>query len=170
MALGVVGVDRAGSSAATRQAKADRVGLGVGYRPPSFSASDLNGQTQSLKEYEGKVLVLHFWASWCPYCRGEISKLRELQERWTSRGVRVLAVSTDQDPEVLKQFVTQQGLPYPIIVDAQTESSVADQYGISGIPVTYVIARDGRIFARLSGTSDIVGTVQHALGTSPSGS
>ena len=168
--LGLIGLDGARVGAAVHQAKADRIGLGAGYRPPPFSARDLSSKEHSLDEYQGTVLVLHFWASWCPYCRGEIPKLKELQEHWTSRGVRVLAISTDENPDTLKQFVMKQELPYPIIVDAQSDPSVAEQYGISGIPVTYVIAQDGRIFTRLNGSSDILGTVERALAASPSSS
>lgn len=136
------------------------IGLGVGYRPPEFTVRDLNGTWQSLGSQKGNVVVLHFWASWCPYCRSEIPELTELQQQWTSKGVRVLAVSTDDDVEKLKQFATQSGLPYPIIADAEAEDSVVEQYAISGIPVTYVIGRDGLIAHRLVGASEIIDAVK----------
>ena len=125
--------------------------------------TDLDGETHTLEAYQGRVLVLHFWASWCPYCRSEISELRELQQQWTSKDVRVMAVSTDQDLETLKRFIAQQRLPYPVIADVEQESSLSDQYGVSGIPVTYVIGRDGRIAERLNGASEIIETVQRVL-------
>lgn len=142
---------------------ADRVGLGKGFRPPSFSATDLDGTRHTLEEYQNRILVLHFWATWCPYCRKEIPELRELQHQWAAKDVRVLTVSTDEDLGKLKQFVAQQRLPYPVIADAQQDESVSDQYGVSGIPVTYVIGRDGRIAERLNGASEIIDTVRRVL-------
>ena len=148
------------AAAATRKDRA--VGLGVGYRPPEFTASDLNGTRRSL-EQNGQVVVLHFWASWCPFCRSEIPELTELHREWVSKGVRVLTVSTDEDVATLKQFVAQQGLSYPVIADAQAKDSVAEQYAISGIPVTYIIGRDGLIAQRLNGASEIIEAVKRTL-------
>ncbi len=145
---------------------ADRIGLGKGFRPPSFTATDLDGTTHTLEEYQGRVLVLHFWASWCPYCRTEIPELRELQQQWTSKDVRVLAVSTDEDLDTLKRFIAQHRLPYPVIADAQQETPISDQYGVSGIPVTYVMGRDGRIAERLNGAGEVIEAVQRVLATS----
>ena len=145
----------------------EAVGLTVGDRPPPFAANDLNGQPQALATYQGQVVVLHFWASWCPYCRGEIEELVELHARWASKGVKVLTVGLDEDVAVLKQFVTRAALPYPVVADADAPTSIAAQYGVSGIPVTYVLTREGHIASRLDGSADIRGAVQHALDQPP---
>ncbi len=150
-------------AAAEAKGKGGPVGLGVGYRPPEFTASDLNGTRQSLENQKGSVVVLHFWATWCPYCRSEIPELTELHREWASKGVRVLTVSTDEDMGTLKQFVAQFRLPYPIVADAELEDSVAEQYAIAGIPVTYIIGRDGLIAQRLNGASEIIEAVKRAL-------
>lgn len=144
---------------AAERTKPVAIGLGAGYRPPEFSAEDLSGTVQSLGDHNGNVVVLHFWATWCPYCRGEIGELTQLHMEWASKGVRVITVSTDQDAGKLKQFLAKSPVPYPVIHDP----SIADQYAISGIPVTYVIGRDGRIVQRLDGASDIIDAVQRAL-------
>lgn len=156
------------SSADPGRLEDEAVGLGAGYRPPQFTASDLDGQVHSLASYQGHVLVLHFWASWCPYCRGEIPELTQLYQEWASKGVRVLAVSTDQDVAKLRRFVGTTKLPYPVVADAAVPSSVAKRYGISGVPVTYIVTRNGRIASRLSGSGDILGAVQRALEQAPS--
>ena len=145
----------------------EAIGLEVGDRPPPFSARDLTGTRHALTSYQGCVLVLHFWASWCPYCRGEIPKITALHNEWRLKGVQVLTISTDRDAEQLRRFVKQAALPYPVIADGEVRSSVADEYGISGIPVTYIVAPDGRIASRLDGSADIVGAVQDALEHSP---
>jgi peroxiredoxin len=142
-------------------------GLNPGQRPPAFAASDLNGNQHTLAQYEGNILVLHFWASWCPYCRSEIPELTQLHQAWASNGVRVLTVSVDENRSRLKRFITQAALPYPVIVDSEANPSIADQYGISGIPVTYIVIRDGRIASRLDGSSDLLTAVRRALAQSP---
>lgn len=145
------------------QAAQDRVGLSVGLRPPDFSATDLNGTSHTLAQYRGKVVVLHFWASWCPYCRSEIPELTQLHEEWTSKGVLVLTISADEDLAALQRFVAQRRLPYPVIADLKARPSVVDRYRLSGVPTTYVVGRDGWITARIEGSGDIIGAVQRAL-------
>ncbi len=150
--------------AAKGDAKADDlIGVGTGYRLPAFKVADRAGQPHELSQYKGQVLVLHFWASWCPYCQKEIPKLTQLTKDFSEKGVRVLAVSSDQDPAALQAFLKEHALPYPIAMNMQGDRSVFEQYGVTGIPVTLVIARDGRIVERLNGSSDIVGTVERAL-------
>jgi peroxiredoxin len=156
--LAVLVVCGAGAASAER-AKPAAFGLGVGYRPPEFESKDLGGTAQSIEKYRGSVLVLHFWATWCPYCRNEIPELTELQTQWADKGVRVLAVSTDQDARKLEQFLAKSPVPYPVVHDP----AIAGQYAVSGIPVTYVVGRDGRIVQRLEGASDIISTVERAL-------
>ena len=165
--VAALGVGEVRAGAAERKAPTARIGLGTGYQPPPFSARDLKGTVHAVADdYKNHILVLHFWASWCPYCRGEIPELKELQLQWASRDVRVVTVSTDEDLEGLKQFVEREGLPYPVIADLQADESIAEQYGVSGIPVTYVIAKDGRLFARINGRGEIIAAVERALQSS----
>lgn len=139
----------------------------VGQRPPAFSVKDLRGQRQTLKQYRGQVVVLHFWATWCPYCRGEIPKLLEAFQHGAQQRVTVLTVSVDKDLAQLQAFVEQAALPYSVIHDGDQDSSLADAYGVGGIPVTYLIDRDGRIAYRFSGSSDFVSAIQYLLAKDP---
>jgi len=143
--------------------KREAVGLGVGFRPPPFTVTDLSGAARALADYQGKVLVLHFWASWCPFCRREVPKLKQVRSDWPEEQVAILAVSTDEDLDRLRAFLRQETLPYPVVADAQADFVTSDQYGVSGIPVTYVISPDGHIAAALHGSSDIAGAVREAL-------
>ena len=138
-------------------------GLRAGKQPPDFSAPDLTGATQSLQASRGKIVVLHFWATWCPYCRGEVPKLKEIQSRWGSKQVKVLAVSVDEDSAKLQQYVKDQQLPYVVIWEGQAEDVLSDLYAVSGLPTTYVIGKDGLVLTRVSGASDLVGAVQRAV-------
>jgi cytochrome c biogenesis protein CcmG, thiol:disulfide interchange protein DsbE len=139
------------------------LGVRSGDRPPPFSVTDVTGKVHSLDEYRDQVLVLHFWASWCPYCRTEIDELRELHHRWSERGVRVLAVSVDQDPRAFRRFLASVKLPYPVVLDPDTSPSMAERYRISGIPVTVVIGSDGVIAERIEGAGDILRAAERAL-------
>ena len=151
------------TTVAAAAGRRDTTGLNVGDRPPSFSSVDLRGERQSLQQHDGKVVVLHFWASWCPYCRGEVPKLKQVVERWEADRVQVLAVSVDENLGALQRYLAEAGLPYPIIPDVEQDFALADRYNISGIPVTYVLTPHGRIAARFRGPGDIVVAVQRAL-------
>lgn len=153
----------------SQESKIGWPGVGQGFRALDFPAvTTLAGQSRSFDSYRGKVLVLHFWASWCPYCRTEIDELKQLQgEEWARQGVEVLAVSTDQDVAKLRQFVADQALPYPIVVDREQSFSIGEQYGVSSIPVTLIIGRDGRIGIRMPGAGEMVQNVKQVLAESP---
>jgi len=138
-------------------------GLEPGQRPPDFLLQDLAGHSHSLSQYRGHVVVLHFWATWCPFCRGEIPKLTEAHQHWSSDGVTIVAVSVDQHREHLVDFVTTAGVPYAVVADIDLPESVARRYHVSGLPTTFIIGRDGRIVARLLGSSDIHGELERAL-------
>ncbi len=138
----------------------EAVGLEVGQYPPAMSGEDLDGTTHTLAEHRGKVVVLHFWASWCPFCRGEIPELAALHEQ---DGVVVLTVNIEQDAAKIAQWSRQAALPYPVILDVNTDFVVSSRYRVSAIPVTYVIGRDGRITHRFAGSSDITSAVQQVL-------
>ncbi len=146
-----------------QMAAAESPGLSPGQRPPAFTASDLNGIEQRLDRYQGKVLVLHFWATWCPFCRGEIEELKTLQTEWARQGVAVLTVNLDEDLPTVQEFVKSQGLPYPVISDRRVGLLLGQQYDVRGIPVTYIIGRDGRVVLRFNGQADLVEAVKTAL-------
>lgn len=139
------------------------IGFNVGRQLPAFAVTDLAGKTHTLQQYQGRILVLHFWATWCGYCRGEIPELLEAHMALGAQGVSVLAISTDQDRGALTRFLQRTMLPYPVVADFDAKEPLAEQYGLRGVPVTFVIGRDGRIAARLYGSSDILGAIQDAL-------
>ncbi len=152
-----------GTQAASAGASAKR-GLARGQLPPPVHASDLDGKPQSLDQYIGKVVVLHFWATWCPYCRMEIPKLKRVHQEMADKGVVVLAVSMDEDTDKLLQFVAASEIPYPVIADAKQNFTLAESYQIFGIPVTYVIGRDGHLLGR---TQDVLAAAELAAALKP---
>jgi peroxiredoxin len=119
------------------------VGTEKGMSPPAFTLPALDGAQVSLSDYEGKVVVLDLWATWCPPCRQEIPFLVELHKELESQGLVVLGVGLDQGGEsALAPFAEEYGVTYPVLVGNR---DVQAAYGVTGIPTTFLIGRDGRI-------------------------
>jgi len=115
-------------------------------------AMDLNGKPESLKDFQGKVVVLNFWASWCGPCVEETPSLIALQQRIASRNGVILGVSVDEDPAAYEKFVVDQHLNYPTFRDPSKK--IATDYGTSMWPETYIIDRKGVIVRKIIGPQD----------------
>ena len=110
-----------------------------------FTLKDMNGAEVKLADLKGKVVLLNFWATWCGPCRLEIPWFVELQETYKDQGLRVVGISVDDPPEALTPFAKQFKINYPLIVGADRED-VQKAYGpIYGVPMTFLIGRNGRI-------------------------
>jgi thiol-disulfide isomerase/thioredoxin len=119
---------------------------------PEFSLTDLSGQKLELANYKGKVILLDFWATWCGPCRIEIPGFVELQNRYRAQGLVVIGISMDDGPEPVKEFYQQYKMNYPVAVG---DEKIGELYGgILGLPTSFLIGRDGRIYAKHVGASD----------------
>jgi len=120
---------------------------------PDFTLEDINGKKVSLSDYRGKIVFLNFWATWCQYCVMEMPDLEEVHQEF-SKGddAVILTVNSDEDPDVVKKFMKDNNLTLPVLMDYTYE--VNWMYGISGIPVTYVIDRDGSVYGRIPSMTD----------------
>ena len=114
----------------------------AGTRAENFPLQ-LDGKPGHLSDLRGKVVVLNFWASWCPPCIEEMPALNQLQQRIAGRGGVVLGVSIDEDPAAYEKFLKEQGVVFPTWRAPSTK--IMHDYGTSLIPDTYVIDRHGRI-------------------------
>jgi len=115
-------------------------------------ALTIDGKPQRLSDYRGKVVVLNFWASWCPPCVEEAPALNRLQRRIEPLGGTILGVSIDEDPAAYKKFLKDFGIVFPTWRDPNVQdnkSKIALGYGTSLIPETYVIDRHGKIARKL---------------------
>jgi peroxiredoxin len=110
-----------------------------------FELTDLSGKTWSLKSLKGKVVVVNFWATWCPPCRKELPDLQALFDKYKNQGLVVLAIS-DEDKVKVQQFVQDRKISYPILLDSGRK--VEDSLGIEGIPKTFLYDRSGKLVAQ----------------------
>lgn len=120
---------------------------------PRFVRTDLSGRQIDLKEYRGKVVLLNFWATWCAPCQEELPRFGAWQKNYGEQGLVVLAVSMDDGIGPVRKTVRRLQLDFPVMMgDAKLGSAYG---GVLGLPVTYLIDRDGRIFARFKGETDL---------------
>ena len=118
---------------------------------PAFSLKDTAGHPLQLSDYRGKVVVLDFWATWCEPCKQEIPHLIDLQNRYGAQGLQVVGISMDDSEDPVRAFQQQYKMNYPIAVGNE---HLADQYGgVLGLPITFVIDKQGQIVARHIGAT-----------------
>jgi peroxiredoxin len=110
-----------------------------------FTLKDMDGKDVTLSDLKGKVVLLNFWATWCPPCRLEIPWFVEFQEKYRKQGLRVVGISVDDPPEALAPFARQFKINYPLVVGLEREDVQQAYGGIFGVPMTFIIGRDGRI-------------------------
>ena len=117
-----------------------------------FTLSDLDGRSWTLKSLRGHVVVVNFWATWCPPCRKEIPVLKSVNKRFQTRGLLILAIS-DEEPTVLRKYVGEEGLSFPVLLDSGDR--VKKLFAVGGIPHTLVYDSRGRLAAQaLGGASE----------------
>ena len=108
-----------------------------------FTLEDINGHPVSLSDYKGKVVVLEFWATWCPPCRASVPGLIKLNTAYKDKGLVVLAVSMDEGGwDDVKSFVKQNGINYSVLRGTE---DVAVQYQVRTIPMLLVLDKEGKI-------------------------
>jgi thiol-disulfide isomerase/thioredoxin len=111
---------------------------------PDFTLMSLDGRPVKLSDYRGKVVVINFWATWCPPCRAEIPDLVAAQQHYRDRGVEILGIALDDEGrEVVEPFVRDNGITYPVLIGDEAIMSLYG--GISSIPTTFFLNRDGSI-------------------------
>ncbi|MGI8436303.1 MAG: TlpA disulfide reductase family protein [Chthoniobacterales bacterium] len=120
---------------------------------PGWELKNLEGKPVKLSDFKGKVVVLNFWATWCPPCRREIPDLVALQKQYAGKGLVIVGVAMDEGgPATVKPFVEKMGINYPVVMGDQ--KTAAAYGGIEVIPTTFIIDKTGRIAAVRQGGAD----------------
>jgi peroxiredoxin len=132
---------------------------------PNFVLKDASGKTVQLKDYRGKVVLLDFWATWCTGCKKEIPWFSEFQGKYGAKGFAVVGVSLDEGGwNVLKPFLSDNKVPYRMLLG---DDSTAREFGITNLPDTFLIDRQGRVAAtyreRLVDKDDVEANIRAIL-------
>lgn len=108
-----------------------------------------SGEQRSLSSFQGDVVLLNFWASWCPPCIEEMPSMQAVYEELGGNGFEIVAVNIQEDPETVRSFMQEHGYDFPVLLDRT--GRIAGRYGVRGIPTSYVVDPDGRLMAMLTG-------------------
>ncbi len=132
----------------------------VWFRPPAWVSDEnraapevkvalLDGRQTSLEQLRGKVVLVNFWATWCPYCRHEMPDMERFYRDYQAQGFEILALSQDDAPEPVRQFMEKEGYHFPV---AMAEASHAAAFGgVSRLPTSFIIDKQGRVRHKISG-------------------
>jgi peroxiredoxin len=133
------------------ESKQVRAALVEGAKFPDFSEKDLNGKPLSVASYKGKVVLVDFWATWCPPCRAELPNVIKTYEAHHKDGFEIIGISLDrkQDQEKLVSFLKEKNMTWPQYFDGLWwKNKLAAKYGVESIPATYLLDRQGTIIGK----------------------
>ena len=122
-------------------------GFKPGAKAHDFTLPDMAGKQVSLSQYNGKVVMLNFWATWCSPCKAEMPSMEKLYKAYREKDFVILAVSVDRKGKGnVDEFIKKNGYTFPILLDP--DSTLSDHYQVPYIPATFIIDRQGRIVSR----------------------
>jgi peroxiredoxin len=118
----------------------------IGSTRPEFTLSDVAGELRNINEWDGKVLAINFWATWCPPCIKEIPEFIEIQHKYQKQGLQFIGIAL-QRPEEVTEFIKEYGINYPILAGEMEVIKIAESYGndIGALPYTVIVDRKGLI-------------------------
>lgn len=114
---------------------------------PDFTLENLKGENVSLSDYEGKIVMLNFWGTWCGFCVKEMPDLDKINNEYDD--VAVLAVDVEEDREKVKKYIEDGGYEFDVVLD--TKGEIARKYLVGNFPTTYFIEEDGTLIGRIEG-------------------
>ena len=119
---------------------------------PDFELKDIDDNIHRLSDYRGKVVLVNFWATWCPPCRFELPSMEQLWQAIQKEGVIMLAINVGEDADTIFTFTSDYSVTFPLLLDR--DSSVTKKYPVLGIPTSFILDPQGRIIYRAVGTRE----------------
>ena len=120
---------------------------------PDFSLCQLNGEPFRLSAYRGEVVLLDFWATWCEPCQEEIPRFVDLQDKYGQQGLQIIGISMDDSSDPVRDFSQRFRMNYPVVMG---NAKIGELYGgVLGLPIAFLVGRDGRVYTRHLGATDI---------------
>lgn len=118
----------------------------IGSMRPAFELADTEGKLRNIDEWNGKVLLINFWATWCPPCKKEMPAFIELQEQYADKGLQIIGIALD-DQESVSDFVDTMGVNYPALVAEYAGIDLSTAYGnqLGALPFSVFVDRDGKV-------------------------
>jgi cytochrome c biogenesis protein CcmG, thiol:disulfide interchange protein DsbE len=124
----------------------------LGELAPAFALQKDDGRPLRLGDYRGKIVVLNFWATWCPPCIDEMPSLNRFAERYAEKGVQVLGVSVDEDPDAYRSFLAKNKISFLTL--RNPSRTVSESYGTYKLPESFIISRDGHLLQKVIGAAN----------------
>ncbi len=124
------------------------------HRPqaPDFELLGIDDETYRLRDYRGKVVVVNFWATWCPPCRKEMPSMQRAWERWRKEGIVLLAINVGESGDEAFAFAAERDLTFPVLLDPSGRE--VRRWGAIGLPSTFVVDPEGRVVYRATGARE----------------
>ena len=116
---------------------------------PDFRLSDIDAKTHRLSDYRGKVVVVNFWATWCPPCREEMPSMQRAWQALEPEGIRMLGINVGEDEDTIFEFTANYPVEFPLLMDL--DSAVVGAWPLRGLPTTFIVDPEGRIIYRAIG-------------------
>ena len=146
MILTITRSTASGDSPSTLHAVADRPVA------PEFALADIDGAMHRLSDYRGQVVIVNFWATWCPPCREEMPSMQRAWEQIQDEDMVILAIDVGEDEDTIFTFTADYPVEFPLLLDL--DSRVIQEWPVRGLPTTFIVDPQGRIAYRAIGTRD----------------
>ena len=115
----------------------------IGKPISDFTLTDINGATHKISDYAGRPVLINGWATWCPPCKAEMPALHEFYLKHKAEGFELLAINSGESQSAVQQFIDQKGFTFPVLLD--THKDVLAGLGVSGLPTSIFVGRDGTV-------------------------
>jgi len=141
--VGVVMLFWLGGQSTDKKSTVNQGFIRAGQPAPDFSLPALNGETVQLSDLKGQVVLVNLWATWCPPCKAEMPGINAFYQAHQSAGFTALMANAQEDEATVRAFIEAKGFTFPVLLDSQGD--LTKQYGVRGLPTTFIIGRNGQI-------------------------